>query len=601
MKNAECRMRPRALLLRTTLFALLLNGCEFGRPTATPTREVRAAGGALPPTLERMRAAYPDLSNGRFLVLADFNSAGQELLFRVVGPDDSEQNRQQPIITTARARDETGPGGLAARLNGPGDRLIFDGQRSGDLALARDWREYALLIVSIFGPQEGATIEFSIQSGEGDGQSWTRTVFAKPGWSLLRFDIAELADAIDLADVRSLRWQATGTDRPIDLFLDDLILTDNTRDVLGPTTADGLITRTRGRRIVAGVDRRFELAFADGVMVRWSDGHDAARNLTVAGGLGPWPTPLAEEWHRQPEPPAYDDPRHFDRWGRSVSSQQRIVEAGAFRTVVRGEWRFLDTPAPPTASDRDARSSHTWTYTVYSSGQVFVRVVSNAQPTGWRTPEVGYALALAGDAGFRRNAPPGDGPTYVLLARGGPDEADFFCAPSNSSLAAHQLHGASDQRRAEVVCIGECDAADLIDSAFLLRIWPPDLHGAPEARSLAGDYQHPAKLDVRVGRRITDADGDLNADGFNESEGCYELAADGNLVRFRLDPAGQLRHAPVFRVRGSSGRDAWIYCEGRIVDAQGRDASGDLLFTPGRPISQPTAFDVNLRPAVAGE
>ena len=94
-----------------------------------------------------MRDTYPDLRFGPFLNLADFESRGQAELFRVAAGVDND--RPQPSISVLRSRNQTGAGGLKARLHTPEDRLIFDGQRSDELALVRDWRDYALLLVSI--------------------------------------------------------------------------------------------------------------------------------------------------------------------------------------------------------------------------------------------------------------------------------------------------------------------------------------------------------------------------------------------------------------------------------------------------------------------
>jgi hypothetical protein len=130
-------------------------------------------------------------------------------------------------------------------------------------------------------------------------------------------------------------------------------------------------------------------------------------------------------------------------------------------------------------------------------------------------------------------------------------------------------------------------------TAHLLRLWPWDIDAAPEADSFAADYQHPATLAVARGRVVTDTRGDLNRDGFNESEGCYELALAEGLLRFELQPGPFLRHGVIFRIRGTAGRRCWIYADGQIIARQGRDERGELLFGLPRPTGMPLGIEVN--------
>jgi hypothetical protein len=76
--------------------------------------------------------------------------------------------------------------------------------------------------------------------------------------------------------------------------------------------------------------------------------------------------------------------------------------------------------------------------------------------------------------------------------------------------------------------------------------------------SLVTDVQFPDALDFTnggtggVGSSYTTAEGDLNGDGFNESEGCYEVTATGNKVHFTIDcppGIGMKRYYPVFKFR----------------------------------------------------
>jgi hypothetical protein len=553
-----------------------LAGCQL------PLRAEREEG--LSPVLVRMRDTYADLRSGPFISLADFESPGQARLFRIAGAGDAEDGRQQPSISVLRSRNETGAGGLRVRLHAPGDRLLFDGERSEELALVRDWRGYALLLVSIHGPPDGLLLEFCVQSGTEAPIHWTRTIHAAAGWNLFRFDLAEIGAQVDLADVRALAWRAPRIDAPVEIFLDDIILVDNQRHLLGEDAADGdLYVFERGRGTYVGVRGRFELAFRDGLIVAWTAGTED--NLTVATGLGPFPVPLPAGWsaHRE-KPVVYDDPELFSGWGASVQAVQQVVEVSPFRVVLRGHWRFTDGPgglAADTASG--SRPSHTWQYVVYPSGAVYVAVTSEAGEVGWNTPLVGYAVALNGRRGFVRIEPEAafadESPaTFVLMSQPAPGRPDLLWTPRAPEVSARRLEVASADERRTVVLVGDVAAEQRVETAHLLRFWPSDMDAGPEAQTFASDYQQPAALRVSTGQLVSEARGDLDHDGYNECEGCYEVAADRGVTRLTFDPGGRLRHHPVFRVAQTAGRRCWVYTDGQIISSLGRDRDGELCF-----------------------
>jgi len=594
------------MLTRLTILAAALasvTGCQYSLRSAD-----RQPGGGqgkpLPPMLARMQKAYADLHTGRFVCLADFNTLSQVALFRILRPDGTEA-KDQPAISVRRAVDETGAGGLKARLTSPNDQLLFDGVRSDELALVRDWREYNLLLLNMYGPPDGLLLEFSVQSGSDVPIRWTRRLFAKPGWHLYRFDLSEIGEAIDLADVRILRWWAPEITAPVDLFLDDLILADNTRYLLDETAADGeLYLVTRGRRIHVGARGRFDLAFCDGVIVAWHADDD--QNLTVRSGLGPWSVPLPQDWNlRQANPVVYDDPALFASWGAHVTATQRLVETSGFRVVIEGIWRFLPPPgALGTTRGAAMAPEHLWRYVIYPSGQVYVRVTSHARDAGWRAPRLGYAVALDGRRGFASVAPEPaygekSGANFVLLSQPGRDRPDLLWCLHKPEAAERRLELVSADERRIAVTVGDIEPADTADTAHLLRFWPRDIDGVPDAQSFSADYQRPAVLVVSRGRVITDAAGDLDHDGFNESEGCYELEPKEGLLRFRLAAGPSLRHQPIFRVHATVSADCWVYADGRIIRRQGRDQGGNLLFALPGAVSRPLTIEVNTRPRSA--
>lgn len=581
-----------ACVLRALLLAVAtIGGCTV--PPNGATNDATRAG--LSPVLQRMRDTYEDLATGRFISLADFESRGQDKLFRVVGPNGEVGERPQPTLSILRSRNETGAGSLKVRIESAADEVRFDGVRSDSLALTRDWRGQYLLIMNVYGPQNGALLKFSIHSGATDDKRWERTLPVQPGWNLYRFDLATVGESIDLGDVRSLRWTAAEWSEPLDLYFDDLIVADNTKHVLGKTAQAGeLYVFSRGRRVHVGARERFELEFLDGLITGWRD--DSGQNLVDAGGLGPWPIPLSATWADEGQSAiVYDDPALFEAWGASVIATQGIAEVGPFRVVLVGRWRFLGegvTSAP------DQAAGHTWRYTIYPSGAVYTRITSVAPATGWGVPRVGYALGLSGRHGFRRVAErpiaAGEEPTrFVLFSRVGEGEADLLWTWTAAvALEQVQTLGSVDEARLAAI-VGDLPAEASVETAHMLRFWPTDLNGAPEAHSLAADYRRPAIVVASTGRPRTDAAGDLDGNGYNESAGCYELETEDDVLRFTLAPGRLPRFDTVFRVCGTAGKDAWVYARGRLIQTVGRDADDNLLFRTDHAITTPLAVEVH--------
>ena len=249
-----------------------------------------------------------------------------------------------------------------------------------------------------------------------------------------------------------------------------------------------------------------------------------------------------------------------------------------------------------------------------------MRTRSIAPARGWGAPRVGYALALDGRRGFRHIAPPASGEAgtgaspgggavtnpgagdvaFALFARPGPRADLLWTWPRSAPLNIQRELVSADERRLAVL-VGDLPAAPIVEAAHLLRFWPTDIDAAPEAAGLAADYRAPALLAPAAGERLRDVSGDLDHDGYNESEGCYELAPAGSVLRVDFDPGRRLRFDPVFRVSQTRGRQAWVYVRGPAHRGRRARRGGQPPVPCGPRDQQPGAHRVALGAAgVAG-
>jgi hypothetical protein len=104
----------------------------------------------------------------------------------------------------------------------------------------------------------------------------------------------------------------------------------------------------------------------------------------------------------------------------------------------------------------------------------------------------------------------------------------------------------------------------------------PEMKTAAEALPRALQYRKPAKLTgVEL---VTDDPGDLNKDGFNESEGCFVLRGPGPL-EFSYEKGEGAGLAPAFKVLGWTGQaPAQVSVDGKAVPCASAVVDGMLLL-----------------------
>jgi hypothetical protein len=88
------------------------------------------------------------------------------------------------------------------------------------------------------------------------------------------------------------------------------------------------------------------------------------------------------------------------------------------------------------------------------------------------------------------------------------------------------------------------------DHIFLLMRFADDLNSPAAAKPHAEDYRAPDRLEVSEGALDAADEGDLDRDGFNETEGCYVLKAGARQTAFVLHGAKTPRMLPVLKLKG---------------------------------------------------
>jgi len=586
----------------TWVGATVLGGCNaqdwrlgFEQPAASQPYDP-----ALPPTTDRLMAAYPDLESRRFQVLADFEEPEQATLFRR-----ESTGRSDPLVlSTERARPETGVGSLKMALMSSAEQIVASDSPESRWSLYRDWSPYHLLLMNVYSPRDLGGFTFSVRSGTDQPMRYRHPrVFLRPGWNLIRVDLADMADDINLADVREMRFWSEPLDTPIELYLDDLILVNNEKLLFGephPERGD-LYVKAMGRRLVVGAEERFELVFHRGQIVQWFDlSHDAARlrNLVGRGSLGPSPVVLSGDSEPIVRP---DDMGQWSGLGIAAESHQKLIEALPVRVVVQGERRFgsLDQALADKGPD------HRWTYSIYPDGRVYLACTGTARSPTFTPPAMGMVFSCDRDLGFNRQlmeqVPVTAGGSlatcpYALFARSDRGFADLLVVPAHP-LVPEPVRTTDDQRLSvlwRVPLEGEG-----LSFAALCRVWPADIDSPDQASPIALDYCRPLPLLLDVGRLVRTDEGDFNNDGYSESQGYYVLQLDGHRARLRIDGRSQLRFSPVFKLVDVVNREVWVYRDGRQVREISRDSQGDVLFVIEGVISDEVLIEVMTGPREA--
>lgn len=551
----------------------LLLGCAEGGPQVWTPTEIRAA----------QRQSYPDAAGNRFVALADFEQDAPLTAFSV-SESESEEASVPARRDRSRYRHETGRASMRVDAPNVAHPLVLD---LGTLApSARDWSDYTLLLFSadVASPGPDARLTVHVLSEDDRGPGWERTFVLHRPWQTVRVDLAEVGNAVDLKNVSAIRWWLEPPNDALRLNLDDLLLIDDTRWIVGPSTTDGhLSVSVRGGRLHVASRDRFELTFADGVLERVSA--ILPTSIAAPQGLGPWLLPAdANRLGDTDFVVACDDPEIFASWGRAVRSSQRLVEHSTARVVVDGEWEFI-------SSDTDRRGPRLiWRYTVYPNGNVFCRLLADPADN-WPASASGVGLTYNGRIPWTVESLPREVARAAILRRTESETVLWATEPATTRPRLYDWISA-DRNAGCLFYVQE--PLDALDSVHYLRIGPS---GPSGDHAMVQSWLDPLSITCSSGRVRGDQPGDRNHDGFNESEGCYELEMTDHVLRAELGPIAPAYDHVVLRIHGARPNErVTAALSGRLLGTDARDANGNLLLTLPETLRSPKVLEVFRNP-----
>jgi hypothetical protein len=109
------------------------------------------------------------------------------------------------------------------------------------------------------------------------------------------------------------------------------------------------------------------------------------------------------------------------------------------------------------------------------------------------------------------------------------------------------------------------------DHIHVLVRFAQDLNSPEAAKPYADDYRAPDRLTVSQGSLETTDEGDLDADGFNEAQGCYVLKAEAGGTSFIVHGGNLPRLSPAFKVKGWTGAAPKAIAVGKRKISAGTD------------------------------
>ena len=575
----------RPVLLMTLATLIAFGGCRLSR----------SRPGSLPTRSDRLIQSFPELRAGRFAVIADFEDPVHMELVQLSGVSP----QAQCVLEERGGQTDTGTRWLRFTASCPDDTLILSNDNATDWYLKRDWRDYDVLLIAIQSPRPNLNLTLAIAAGAGDERLVAESSWPlDPGRNVIRVDLGAVSEHIPLDDVQQIRFALTGATMPVEVYVDDIILTGSREDLFGDSRnrEGNLYVQRVAQRLNIGAGGRFELTFANGQIIGWynltSDPY-RLRNLVHGTTLGPIPVVLD---------PTDTTEGGFSALGRIVVARLRIVEMNAVRTVIACEWRFVNKPDEPL----DDRPFQRWVYNIYATGQIYVTVECTTATLSWRAAALGLAVTFASTPedevtthGATAKEPTGPAQTPVYSwAMNRSDNAFLVYVLGRPSPSARMVEQFDVSRgRTSLIALDDddVDASVQVWRGHLLLATADDVVGdEPFARAI--DYMHPARLNFEGGSPVLVGDASDECSGFDWGSGSFKIRPENGRVRLTFNGRKYPRFSPVFEIVDAESADAWVYVNHLVCKNVARNASGHVLFQLPGVIRDDTLVEVLFRP-----
>jgi len=389
---------------------------------------------------------------------------------------------------------------------------------------------YTLLSLAMYSQVLRDDLQVTLVS---DGGSWTSPrALVVPGWNNMLIDIQRLDAAVgfDIKAVRTIRLKFSDATAAVDFNIDDIMAVDNRRQI-APRPA-GMTAAKNGLDYVLGIPHLDKpVTIAQGADGLWRMGtHQSILQLAPPGGE------------------IVGDGEALDLLGQRRIAQVVLLENNAVRLRLaytwyfpsrKGEWASLGVPRV------------LWELTVYGDGRRVMHVELN-------------------NAGGQEI-----GPVRLRL-----DSAGAWAGGPASAIAPAGEGGAVEQ---------EMKLADLKSGAgrWDYLIAPPDGQEAIVQQA----YLTPGRIRPRLAQ---DAPGDNSrGDHFDQSQGCYVLAAKDGNCRFTIEPPQAGLRNPVFHIIGPWQGKVTANADGRAIPDIVRLDDGSVLFVIEGLIQRATDIEVS--------
>lgn len=474
------------------------------------------------------------------------------------------------VLNAKHGAPRTGSASLGFRAESANDTLVFSNESANDWYLKRDWRGFDLFMFAVESPHGGLTLNLSVGAGPADKRKHVGTTFQlERGWNFLSTDLAELAERIPIDDVRVLYYSLGDVTQPVQLHVDDLILTNNSRDLFGDSTntRSELYVRQIGGRWRVGVGGQFELTFADGQIVEWFQlTNDPSRLQNLVRGTTLGPTPIS----------GGDIPlRHH------LATSQRIVEMNRLRVVVEGEWRMADSNSR-TGTGTPIRR---WTYAIHADGNVYFGVQAPARGENAPSDPMSLSLSIAATDGVRIEIPSPAAKesrattadmNHARITGDGVDMLYVLAPPHHEDKFEIRLD--AERRVQEIIAAPQVDASEPNRWSGLMRFSDDPSTPLQTMLRQVRQYIAPLQPEVEVGSAVDLATTDPTTGFFDFAMGCYCIQADKGQVRLLLDNSLRTLSAPTFEIEDVQADRVWVYVNHKIHDSVVVTERGHLLF-----------------------